>query len=315
MYLSFSGFSVLGECPKKYWHQYVDKTTLPKPDNCINALYGSTVGTLFEDFYEKKLWKRPDVEKYMLSEVEPTLDKVIEKERKSNKLVDWADEKANYHSRSDLVEEIRAGVPRGLTIIRQNRFLGPVAKAEMKLDHDFGPHRVAGRADFVIQRVDPYGDLIILDGKGSKHREKYVKETQLKWYALLYYTKTGKLPDRLGFLFWRFDGDKAVLWVDFTKADIHFLKEEVLGTMTRVEKNVRRLEILSQTPKAHYEERQELFPAQPTFGCKLCSYLPVCEEGLKKYGPKQKSEGGGGRRSKVTVLPGSGVRELSLDDD
>lgn len=312
MYLSFSGFGVLGECPKHYWHKYVDKTTPPQPDNGINALYGSTVGVLFEDFYEKRYWKQESVCSYMLDQVEPTLSKVIDRERKQGKIFDWGDEKANYNNKDGLIEDIKLAVPRGLSVIRQNKFLGPLAKAEMKLDHDFGPHRVAGRADFVIQRVAPFGDTVIIDGKGSKHREKYVKETQLKWYALLYREKSGHLPDKLAFLFWRFSDEKAVMWVDVLRDEIDALRAEVIGTMDRVERNVRRLDTFTD-PKSRFEARQEFFPAQPSFGCKLCPYLELCEEGSAKHGPK-KGEGGS-RKGKTSILPGSGVRELSLDDD
>lgn len=311
MYLSYSGFKVKGSCPKQYWHKYVDKTTPPKPDNCINSLYGSTIGVLFENFYVQKWWKLQNVEAHMLLEIEPTLDKVISEQR--GRIIDWNDEKANYNTRSGIVEDIRIGIPKGLQVIKENRFLGPVAIAEMKLDRDFGPHRVAGRADFVIQR-SKFGDLIILDGKGSKHREKYVEAAQLKWYAFLYEAQTGVVPDKLGFVFWRFSGEKAVEWIDFTRDDLMMLKEEVLGTMDRIEKDVRRLTVLSNQPKAAYEYRQETFPAQPAFGCNLCSYLDICEEGSAKVKGKGKEEGS--RKSKApTTLPGSGVRELSLDDD
>ncbi len=105
------------------------------------------------------------------------------------------------------------------------------------------------------------------------------------------------------------------MWVDFTRDDLLTLKNEVIGTMNQIEKSIRRLELISNQPKESHEVRQELFPAQPTYGCNLCSFLPVCEEGSAKYGPKKKGEGGT-RKSKVpSILPGSGVRELSLDDD
>lgn len=313
MYLSYSGYKVNAGCPKQYWHKYVDKTTPPKPDNCVNALYGSTIGVLFEYFYTEKWWKLPNVASHMLLQVDPTLDKVIADQR--GRVVDWNDEKANYNSRSSLIEDLRIGIPKGLQVIKENRFLGPVSIAEMKLDRGFGPHRVAGRADFVIERTTPHNDLIILDGKGSKHREKYVEEAQLKWYGFLYEAATGRLPDKLGFVFWRFSGEKAVQWIDFTRNDLDTLKAEVLGTMDRIEKGVRRLTVLSDQPKASFEHRQEIFPAQPSFSCNLCSYLPVCEEGSSKYGKKKGSNDGPRKSKSSATLPGSGVRELSLDDD
>lgn len=310
MYCSYSGYKLNSQCPKAYWHRYIDKTTTPNADNCVNSLYGSTVGTLFEIFYRDKLWRRKDYQDFLISQAEPTLDLVIKNQRGS--IVNWADEKANYHTRGELMRDVEAAIPRGLQTIREQRFVGPMAEAEMKLDHDFGPHRVGGRADFVIKRVPPQGDLLILDGKGSKWREKYVEESQLKWYAFLYRAKFKVVPDGLGFVFWRFEGEEAVGWIKFTSGDLDNLQDEVLGTMNQLEKGMSKLESLTRMPQAHDELRQELFPAQVSFGCKLCSYLEVCEEGLAKHGPR-KSEGGF-RKSRVE-LPGSGVRELSLDDE
>lgn len=309
MYLSFSGYKLYSGCPKAYWHRYVDKTTPLKPDNMVNSLYGSTVGVLFEKFYFHKLWRRSDYLVYLTSLSESTLDEVIKNQRGS--IVDWADEKANYHSRGELLRDIEAAIPRGLQVIRENKFVGPFAEPEMKLDTDFGPHRVGGRADFVIERVI-HKDTVILDGKGSKWRDKYVEENQLKWYAFLYRAKYNRVPDKLGFVFWRFEGSEAVQWIPFTPSDLDALQTEVLGTMTGIEKGIRRLELLSNMPKAHDEARQEVFPAQVSFSCKLCSYLELCEEGTAKHGPRRSE--GSFRKSKVE-LPGSGVRDLNLDDE
>ncbi len=307
MYLSFSGYKTYAQCPKLYWHKYVDKTTPPAPDNCINALYGSTIGVLFEHFYERKYWKRPDCESYMKSQASEVLEKVIREDQRG-KIIDWDDEKANYNNRDGLLEDIQLGIPKGLRIIRENRLLGPVAVAEMKLDHRYGNHMVAGRADFVIER-EKEKDVLILDGKGSKHGKKYVEESQLHWYAFLYQQKTGRLPDKLGFVFWRFEGEKAMYWLPVIPDEIQELKEEVLGTMTRVEGSVRHLTLLSGQAKASFEAREEFFPAQPSFSCNLCSYLGLCDEGKKATGSK-----GYPSKQPQNIVPGSGVRELSLDD-
>lgn len=307
MYLSFSGFKTYSQCPKQYWHKYVDKTTPPNPDNCVNALFGSTVGVLFEYFYAREYWRLPDVEQRMKNEASEVLDKVIREDQRG-KILDWNDEKANYNNRDGLVEDIQLAIPRGLQIIRENRFLGPVSIAEMKLDYKYGNHMVGGRADFVIERSKEK-DILILDGKGSKHGKKYVEDSQLKWYAFLYEQHKGRLPDKLGFVFWRFEGQKAVHWIDVDRADILSLRDEVLGTMDRVEKSVRHLTVLSESPKSHFEAREEYFPAQPSFSCNLCSYLPLCDDGKKAT----RTNGFGSKTPKATI-PGSGVRELSLDD-
>ena len=122
------------------------------------------MGILFERFYADKLWRRKDYADFLQSIVEETFDKAVKDQK--GRIVDWNDEKANYHSRAELLADVRETIPRGLQVIRENRFIGPQADAEVKLDWKFGPHLVGGRADFIIRRVEPHGDLVILDEIG-----------------------------------------------------------------------------------------------------------------------------------------------------
>ncbi len=308
MYLSYSGHKAYRECPKQYWHRYVDKTTVP-PDNCVNSLYGSTVGVVFEQFYAEKLWKRPDCEAELKVRAPAVLAKVIKEQR--NAIVDWGDEKANYHDQESLLQDVAEAIPRGLRTIRSHRLVGVGAGAEVVLDQTYGPHKIGGRADFIIPRVAPHRDLVIIDGKGTKWGRKYVEDQQLLWYGFLHRDKFGRAPDRIGFLFWRFDPAKAVSWTDFSGRDLDALKAEVLATMDRLDRAIAELRRLSDSPKAHDELRQEKFPAQPAFKCGMCSYLKVCEEGQAKQGRK----GGDFPRRSLVTIPGTGVREFGFDGD
>jgi PD-(D/E)XK nuclease superfamily len=306
VYLSFSGHKSFQECPKQYWHRYVDKTTVP-PENCVNSLYGSTIGVLFEQFYMDKLWKRPDCKDELLRRADGVFDRVVREQRKS--IVNWSDEKANYHSREELLRDVRTDVEKGLRTIRAHRFLSNEAAAEVELDYDFGRHRVAGRADFLLRRAAPFGDKVLTDGKGSKHGMKYIEKSQVLWYSFLHRARFGHAPDRAGFVLWRFEAEKAVVWVDFTDRDLDTLRDGVLATMDRIEASKTALENL-RLPQARQELREERFPAQPSFKCGFCAYLSVCEEGKAK----QRQGTGGFSRSSSISLPGSGVRDLSLDD-
>lgn len=316
-YISYSGFSSNSKCPYSFWMKYVAKTTTPVPENSVNSLYGTTIGTIFEAFYRDRIWKDPSYQLRLRDLAEPYLDAAIKDTVKKGRIIDWNDEQANYHSKVDIIKDVHETIPLGLQAIRQNRLVGPRMDAELKLDFKFGHYIMGGRADFVIQRVPPFDDLVIIDGKGSKHREKYVDGTptkkgvevegvQLKWYALLYRARWGVTPDKLGYLFWRFSGEEAMEWVTFTERDLDDLKSEVLSVLTRLDKSVRKLELVSSTPQAHDELRQELFPAQPSFSCKFCAFNEVCEEGQKQV---QKTQ----RRGRLT-LP-EGVTELTLGSD
>lgn len=316
-YISYSGYKLYVQCPFAYWNRYVNKTMLSTPENCLGALYGSTVGLVFEAFYRDRLWKHTEYATKLQDLVLPYLEKAIKEQRKQGRVIDWSDEQATrtYKNQGELIADIRESIPRGVETIRQNSLMGPLMEAEMKLDGKFGSYVIGGRADFVIRRVSPYSDLVILDGKGSKYREKFVdghasksnvvEGTQLKWYGMLYQNRYGSLPDGLGYIFWKFGGDRAMEWVPFVGSDLSDLKDEILATLSRIDNSVRRLQGLSGKPQAHADLRQELFVAQPGSGCKLCSYSSVCEEGQKKSKAT--------RRTGLDLAPG--VTELTLGSE
>jgi len=278
MYLSYSGHKSYSVCPKQYWHSYLDKTTPGKPDNKVNSLYGSTVGTLFELFYADRLWLRQGVEELLLSMAEETLDRIVEKELQKG-IVEYKDkdERANYKTKEALLKDIREAIPKGLKTIRYHRLLGADAEAEVKLDSWVEGHRIGGRADFIMTRIKPHGDRIILDGKGSRHRDTYVDPWQLKWYAMLFREKYAAIPDQLGFVYWRQDPETSVDWIPFLPHDLDELRVSVLEAASHIEKAKL---VLDETPKAgHLQALHELLPAKPSRDCRLCSFLSQCAEG------------------------------------
>lgn len=316
-YISYSGYKEFEKCPYAYWYKYVTRYVLKVPENCINSLYGSTIGTVFEAFYKQQIWRDKDIPGRLLTLAPLHLDSAIKEALDKGRQLDWADETANYHSKQEILADLGTTIPIGVQTIRENRFVGPRMDAEFKLDYKFGKYIIGGRADFVIQRVKPLGDLVIIDGKGSKHRELYVdghklakgqkvEGTQLKWYGLLYEAHTGTVPDALGYLFWRFEGERAIEWVEFKRSDFDTLKHEILSTLTRVDQATSKLEDAGRGSQAYDDLRQEYFPAQPSFGCTLCAFVTVCEEGKKQ---KQKS-----RPRPRQTLP-EGVTELALGTD
>jgi len=278
MYLSYSGHKTYSLCPKQYWHSYIDKTVPVKPENKVNSMYGSMVGTLFEIFYADKLWMRKGVEELLLSMVDETWDRLVKNETRGG-IIEFKDkdERANYKSKNDLLDDVRESIPRGLAIIRYHRLLGTDAEAEVKLDSWVEGHRLGGRADFIMTRIKPHGDRVILDGKGSKHRDTYVDPWQLKWYAMLYREKYIVPPDGLGFVYWRSEPEKSMDWIPVLREDLDILKQGVVTNASHIDA-VKLL--LDTVPKAeHPQVILEGFPAKPSRDCKLCSFLETCREG------------------------------------
>lgn len=274
MYLSYSGFKKYEQCPRSYWHGYINKTKLPTPDNRVGMLYGSVVGTLFEYFYKDRLWHAPDPVEALLSRVPRVMKRTIEWESKSGTW-DWKQSKV-YKSFADVEADVRKTIPRGLAIIRHHRLVGVDAEPEVRLDSDFDGHTLGGRCDFIIQRLHPQGDLVLIDGKGSRWRDKYVDRRQLKWYGMLFQKKHGSLPDRFGFLYWQFEPDESLDWVDCTVRDVEMLNEAVMEAVRSIEAGGRRLSAEDSDPK---KRLFEAFPTRPTRECKLCPFLSLCDEG------------------------------------
>jgi len=345
-YLSYSGWKTYATCPCQYWHKYVNKTRLQLPENGLNTLFGSTVGVVFEAFYRDRIYKRPKYVSELQGMAESVLDKAIKDQIKQGRIVDWTDEKSNYPrrdkegvltdgrlasavpagelmvlGRKEILSDAYIAIAHGVNTIRDNRFVGPLMEAELKLDTRFGPHIIGGRSDFVVKRVVPYNDVVIIDGKGSQHREKYVdgkprKEgqpvegVQLKWYAFLYREQYKRPPDTLAYIFWRYSGEKAVEWVPFTESDLDVLKDETLSTVKRIDRTTAQVE---QAPgsQTKQELREELFPAQSGHHCTLCAYSEVCTEGQKYVAQFE----GRKRKAKATLPKGVTDFSLGLDDD
>jgi hypothetical protein len=102
---------------------------------------------------------------------------------------------------------------------------------------------IGGKLDFLIRRDDePLKGITILDGKNAASRGKYTDPDQLRFYALTFYLQSGVMPDRLGFVYFRFpygyippesewekgpDGtpikpepETGIEWIPFTRDDL-----------------------------------------------------------------------------------------------
>jgi len=306
MYLSYSGFKQLYTCGFAYWCGYIANMKALIVDDRLGSLYGSIVGTLFEEFYRNKLWREPQTQKALMERVEPLTDEVIQRETSTKKgrpggVLLWKGEgpgqnpKGMYASREELVADIRDAVPRGLRIIRHFRLLGRRAEAETKLDRQMDNGDTwAGRSDFIIERAPPHNDLIIVDGKGSKHRDRYVDPQQLQWYALLYWMKFHKIPDKLAFLFWRYEPHEAMDWIETSEEELKELAELIRDTMEGAKSGQKRL-----LPNAPPEAARDVFkPKANEQNCRFCEFgtKEVCPKGfavkqtIEEKQAKQKSK-------------------------
>jgi hypothetical protein len=290
MYISYSGYQLSEECRYRYWHTYIGKTPA-QPEDILGSVYGSSVGLLFEEFYSQRLWTLPDVRAHMEAQVERVVDHYLDEGQKPNAkkgtpagLVKWKGDgegqnpKGLYRDRQELISDVRAAVSRGLSTIRIHRLLGQGAKAELKLDAHIEGHILGGRADFVLTRVQPYGDLVILDGKGSRKRDRYVSSTQLIWYSMLYAEHHKRVPDKAAFVYWHFDPPSNIDWCSVTEKETTALKRKAL----RVVNTLSRLTETVGSSKDLTNIQASFVPKASDWNCRFCPYATeaVCAQGF-----------------------------------
>jgi len=294
--LYWSSLGVYEECPQKYlWSKgwgdidvgggpgrkkpipTVDLNGKPIPRKSEHhAILGIAIQYAIERFYNDELWRSLDPETLKRRLLE--LANETFRFELARKYVDWR----MAGDRVDLEKLVNDAVLGYMRTLKQHRLLGPYAKAEVELlgyVNKYTP--VGGRADMIIRREDT--GVTILDGKNSKRYKDpktglntltYTDPDQLRWYALLFYLTYQKLPDRLGFVYYRYPYGTPILdneglptgtceegvdWVPFTRDDLKGLAARASDAMKGMDK-----------------KKFEPKPTPKT--CKYCEYEGVCPE-------------------------------------
>lgn len=298
--LYYSSQEMMERCPQLYlWSRgwgNIDvgggpgrKKPPPVKDSKHHAVMGIIIQKVIENLYNFEHWKTPQG-------LGQRLQDMVEKEFQfeiQNNYIDWR----QAPPKAELLQICRDGVAGFLRTMKAQRFLGTYARAEVDLlgwIDKYNP--IGGRVDLLIQRDDT--GVTILDGKNGKEKGKYTSPDQLRWYALCYYLAYGTLPDRLGFVYYRYpygmvkpDGtiEEGVDWVPVTKADIEGIAERAISVRKAMEK-----EKFSPTPSPQ--------------ACKFCAYETVCE--ARK---EQKAQNAKNRKKKTDGLEiGEGFTDLEL---
>ena len=246
--LSWSGYNTYDRCPLAYKKGYVDREPTPHA-NEYNTIGGKAIQAVFERFYNDQIWRRG-------KEVSPILQDLLGKEFRrvcDDSIVDWSAPESKL-TKEELLDSLRPLIGTTLTVIKDNHFIGKFAKAEVKLQAWFDKILVHGIADFVFRRDNSH---IILDGKLTKHRKKYLKPDQLVWYVMLFYLQHLLFVDKVGWVYYTYG---EVEWLPVTIADVKRLHADVQATIANIKKNN--------------------FEATPsTDACRFCDYAKTCQEG------------------------------------
>jgi len=178
-------------CPQQYNWKHISRKSAPK-DSKINAVFGIIMQKLFERWVNEERYENTNNGiDWMRIAAENELYILESKER-----IPWGERDI---FRPAVLADINSCIE---PCIQQFIIMGWTKNtmSEVPIEADWGNVRIGCRADFIIQNKD--GSVWIVDGKGSKSTSYTVKE-QVKWNALCYHLATGKLPDKVGFFYWR----------------------------------------------------------------------------------------------------------------
>lgn len=246
--LSWSGYKTYKRCGLAYKKSYVDKEKAPR--NAYNAVGGKTVQAVFERFYNDEIWRRG-------KEVKAVLDDLLPKEYRQvlfDEEVDWKAPESKL-SKEELLDSLRPVIGTTLKLIVENKLIGKFARAEVKLQAWFDKVLVHGIADFVIRRDASH---IILDGKLTRHRKRYLDADQLVFYTMLFYLQHQVLVDKVGWIYYTYG---ELEWVPVSLEDVKRVHADIKGVIESIRKN--------------------RFDADPSEdACRFCDFAKTCPVGV-----------------------------------
>lgn len=235
----WSNLEAYEDCPRKFlwgrgWHD-IDlgrglgrSKERPVKSSEHHAVMGNVIQGVIEDMYNSELWRdAANLKERLKTHLDKRFTLAINAAH-----IDWG--RQDCPPQSEMYQICWDGICGYLKTMKHNRLLGPYARAEVELPawvNKYTP--VNGRADVIIRREDT--GVTILDGKNSKTKGKYTDPDQLRWYALCFWLGYNQLPDRLGFVYYRYPHGKPILneegvetgetelgvdWVPFTMDDL-----------------------------------------------------------------------------------------------
>lgn len=250
MRLHYHSWRSYQDCPKQYFLKYRKKVQPTVPINDYFTLYGKLMEKFFINFSTHWKFETPYMTPNRIREKIEGLWEFLE----YSSIIDWSAPFAKL-SAEDIIDQAFQDTCTIMDSHNQNYFLNTKSEVEIKATTKNGVELV-GRLDFLYNH--PLSNsVMIFDGKGTKHVGKYVSEDQLLFYALLYLFHYKRLPDELGFFYYRFN---SMIPVDITSLKINHFRER-----------------LSSDIKKMLETSD--FPATPCYrSCKFCDYNNSCND-------------------------------------
>jgi CRISPR/Cas system-associated exonuclease Cas4 (RecB family) len=267
------------ECPKKF---YLKNIKMASPTITIND-YPRLYGRLIQKFFEMycNIWRYTTP--YIFPDIIRERMRILYDQLLQTTTVNWNSPICRLSQEEILERAVRDAI----TIMEAptlNMFLGTKSEVTIEIQLKKGDV-LNGRLDFLHRQPPPNDHQVVLfEGKGTEKMGK-ADNDQLLFYSLLYYFQFKKIPEEIGFFYFRFNTYMTGL-----------LNENLLNEFrARVS-----LDIKTMTA-------DEKFEATPSAkACKFCSYALGCMECLR-------SKASRARKSKMADFAGDGVVEFGLE--
>lgn len=257
MEITYSKYKTYLNCPRLYYKE-ATREEYPMEISSYFSLYGKLIESFFKiytnDFSKNNIRLSNDLIRRTLQN---NWERILE-----NDYICWTDPWATQ-SQDEIFEEVYDDVLKNLEAFN----FWKDARAEVTINIQLKNKDIlTGRLDFLYN--SPRNTVEIIDGKGTKKPDKNVDVEQLYFYALLYYLRYKKLPDKMGFLFYRFH---SIKYIDFTIEDIKDFKNKLVLVKNCI------LNDKDFIPKVKISKH-----------CKWCNYHLICDAYLNKKGSKKK---------------------------
>jgi CRISPR/Cas system-associated exonuclease Cas4 (RecB family) len=245
--LSYSSYRMYVDCPRSYKLK-ADKVEPPEPDNRYFALYGLLVEHFFERYTNRlcradRVLTDKDVN-YLLSEMWKGI--------LAENYVNW-DEPYVRKSSNDIYEMALEDVLENMKTF--SFWKNAQAEVPYWINLKKSGDALTCRMDFVVKLPDD--TVEILDGKGKMKIDTDADIEQLYYYALVYLLKNGRLPDKIGFLYYHF---KIIRYIDFDADAIMAFRDKLALVKSAMKKDT------EFAPKVKLSKQ-----------CKWCSYKYTCD--------------------------------------
>jgi len=289
-WLSYSGYKTYRDCPKRYRLSRVERKDPPTPESKHFAVIGWTVQRVYEDFYNQELWRLRGKVSDALLELAP---KYFYQYLDENH-VDFNDITCKLEP-MEMLAQIEEIIPKVLTGIKREKLLGPYARSEIILRAQLqSSYYLYGIVDFLIRQST--NEVLLIDGKASKHREKYVDEEQVDFYSLAFRLVHNRRPDKVGYFYYRFadDEEQAFDWHVPDAESEEKIRQNLVAAFTNIQK-----------------KRFGATPSPST--CKWCPYETVCTERQQQImAAREKKRWNRAERGEETLPPLSKSSEGSV---